>query len=213
MNELVALNRIWNYLRLDHNTLEKVDCIIAFGTFDIKVAELGAELYLKGYAEYLLMTGGLGKGTLERWTKPESEIFAEIALKKGVPKSALLIENKSTNTGENITFSKLLLQQHKIKVKKIIGVQKPFMGRRLYATLKKQWSDVECIIATPEMEMEEYFTEIVKTGMSREELIKIILGDLLRMQTYVPLGYQIPQEIPEEVWESYNFLSDIYGYT
>lgn len=108
MNELVALNRIWNYLRLDH-TLEKVDCIIAFGTFDIKVAELGAELYLKGYAEYLLMTGGLGKGTLERWTKPESEIFAEIALKKGVPKSALLIENKSTNTGENIAFSKLLL--------------------------------------------------------------------------------------------------------
>lgn len=73
------------------------------------------------------------------------------------------------------------------------------MERRLYATLKKQWSDVECIITSPEVGMEEYFVEITKTAMSREELIKIILGDLIRIQTYVPLGYQIPQEIPEDV--------------
>ena len=211
-DELTALNRIWDYLRLDQ-PIEKADCIIAFGSFDIKVAELGAELYLKGYAEYLLMTGGLGKGTLGRWTKPESEVFAEIALKKGVPESALIIENKSTNTGENIAFSKLLLRQREIKVRKIIGIQKPFMGRRLYATLKKQWSEIECIITSPEMEMEEYFIEITKSGMPREELIRIMLGDFIRISTYVPLGYQIPQEIPNDVWESYNFLSDIYGST
>jgi len=62
LNELFALNKIWNYLKLDL-ALEKADCIIAFGSFDIKVAELAAELYLKGYADYLLVTGGLGKGT------------------------------------------------------------------------------------------------------------------------------------------------------
>ena len=59
--------------------------------------------------------------------------------------------------------------------------------------------------------MEEYFIEIGKTGMPREELIKIILGDFIRIKTYVPLGYQIPQEIPDDVWESYNFLTGIYG--
>jgi len=150
---------------------------------------------------------------LGRWAKPESEIFAEISLEKGVPESVLLIENKATNTGENIAFSKLLLQQREIKVEKIIGVQKPFMERRLYASLKKQWPEIECIITSPDIGMEEYFAVIVKTGMSREELIKIILGDLLRVKTYVPLGYQIPQEIPDDVWESYNFLSDIYGNT
>ena len=210
MTELTALSQIWDYLKLNQ-ALEKADCIIAFGSFDILVAELAADLYFRGYAKHVLMTGGLGKGTLGRWAKPEGEIFAEAARKKGVPESALLIENKATNTGENIAFSKALLRQSGIEARKIIGVQKPFMERRLYASLKKQWAGVECVVTSPDMGMQEYFSVIIKTGMPRDELIKIMLGDFARVQTYAELGYQIAQEIPGEVWEAYNFLAGIYG--
>jgi len=50
-----------------------------------------------------------------------------------------LIEDKSSNTGENILFVKDLINNKKIKVQKIIAVNKPYMERRTYAAFKKLW--------------------------------------------------------------------------
>ncbi len=91
--------KIWDYHHLNHE-LEKSDVILALGSNDLRVAEYAADLYLQGWAPLLMVSGNAGALTRERFSKPEAEMFAEIALKKGVPENAILIEAESSNTGE-----------------------------------------------------------------------------------------------------------------
>src|SRR5215213_9991235 len=95
--------KLWEYHHLNH-TLQKSDCIFVLGSHDLRVADRGAELYLEGWAPVLIFSGGLGNVTKGIWTETEAEKFANIAMKRGVSEKAIIIENKSTNTGENILF-------------------------------------------------------------------------------------------------------------
>src|SRR5690349_2395497 len=90
---------LWNYHQLNHG-LEKADAIMVLGSHDIRVAEEGARLYNQGLAPFIVFSGGLGNLTSKIWTVPEAEQFAEIAVGMGVPEEAILVENKSSNTGE-----------------------------------------------------------------------------------------------------------------
>src|SRR6476660_4570846 len=96
--------KLWDYHHVN-NQLEKADCILVLGSHDTRVAERAAELYLQGYAPLVVMSGGLGRLTKESFTQSEASLFAEIAIKLGVPKDKILLEDKSTNTGENVIFS------------------------------------------------------------------------------------------------------------
>ena len=44
----------------------------------------------------------------------EAEKFAQIAFNMGVPKDMIIIENKATNTGENISKTKELLNKYNL---------------------------------------------------------------------------------------------------
>src|SRR5262249_40532879 len=130
--------KIWDYHHLDHQ-LEKCDIILALGSNDLRVAEFAADLFLQGWAPTLVLSGNAGALTRDRFSKSEAETFAEIALKKGVPQEALLLEPESTNTGENVIFSRRLLESKGIHPGSIILVQKPYMERRAYATFMRVW--------------------------------------------------------------------------
>jgi vancomycin permeability regulator SanA len=67
----------------------------------------GVELYRSRFVPKLLVTGG---GVLAR-THPEARRMAEIARELGVPASDLLVEDRSTNTFENVAFSRALLDR------------------------------------------------------------------------------------------------------
>ena len=75
------------------------------------VARRGAELFLEGWAPLLIFAGGLGAITRHLWHEPEADQFAAIAIEMGVPPERILIENRSTNTGENVLFTKRLLAE------------------------------------------------------------------------------------------------------
>lgn len=109
--EIDALAKIiWDYHHMNH-VLVNSDCIFVLCSMDTRVAKRAVEIYKKGYAPYILFSGGSGVLTKDIFNKPEAEVFADIAYKLGVPKDAVLIENKSTNTGENIVFSKKTLKK------------------------------------------------------------------------------------------------------
>lgn len=199
------LRVIWDYLKLNMKP-EKADCIIGFGCINDDVAEKSAELYLNGYAPKILFTGGLGRNTLGRWEKSEAERFCDIALKFGVPKEDILIENKSTNSGENISFSREVLAQNSLKVSKILAVHKPYMERRVYAALRKQWPEVTVVTASIDIDMEDYIALTMKQGLSEKEVIDTIVGDFQRMESYAKLGFQIKQDIPDNAWAAFNNL-------
>ena len=119
-----AAKILWEYHHMNHE-LEKSDCILALGSHDVRVAERASELYLQGWAPLVIMSGGLGNLTKEIWTEPEADKFAKIAIQKGIPPSAILIENRSTNTGENIVFTQQLLVKRKKDPESFIVVQMP----------------------------------------------------------------------------------------
>ena len=65
----------------------------------------------QGWAPLLIFAGGLGAITRHLWHEPEADQFAAIAIGMGVPKERILVENRSTNTGENVLFTKQLLAE------------------------------------------------------------------------------------------------------
>src|SRR4051812_14110131 len=107
-SEVKALAEIlWDYHHM-HHRLEKCDCILALGSHDLRVANRAADLWIEGWAPYIIFSGGLGNLTADMWKEAEADQFAAIAVSMGVPKEKIYIENRSTNTGENILYTKEL---------------------------------------------------------------------------------------------------------
>ena len=150
-----------------NHQLVKADIIVAFGSYDIRVAERAAELFLAGWAPVLLFSGGRGRLTPAEWDT-EADEFTRYAITLGVPREKILTENKSANSGENILFTKNLLAAHGIHPRTVIVVQKPYMERRAFASCKKQWEGPDFIMASPELSYEEYPTDAIP----KDEFIK-----------------------------------------
>ena len=195
MDKTACLQELWDYLYMEH-PLRQADVIIGFGSYDKSTAARAASLYKAGWAPVLLFTGYLGKGTAALFPKPEAEVYADIAMGEGVPKDAILIEGKATNTSENISFARSLLEEKGIAPKRIIAVHKPYMARRVFAALKKQWPGVEVILAPADTSLRDHLAGMAADGVQESEIINSIVGDFLRMDSYARLGWQIPQDIP-----------------
>lgn len=196
---------IWDYMLL-HHELKPMDAIFALGSNDIRVAERAAELYLEGYGKYLICAGANGKASI--LSKPEAEVFADIAIQKGVPEDKIIIEPNSMNTGENVLFVKKLLEEKGLNLNSFLLVQKPYMERRTYATFRKQWPEAECIVTSPDFSYETYAND----EYDKHRWIDVMVGDLQRIKVYPEKGFQIPQEIPDTVWAAYEALVKL-GYT
>ena len=198
---LLLAQQLWNYHHMDHE-LSKSDCILALGSHDLRVADRAAELYLEGWAPLVIMSGGLGNFTQDMWTESEADQFAAIAIQKGVPADAILVENKSTNTGENILFTQQLLNKKGLDPQNFIVVQKPYMERRSYATFKKHWPGKNLLVTSPQIPFDEYATNDIPL----DRVINIMTGDLQRIKLYPAKGFQVYQEIPPGVWDAYERL-------
>jgi uncharacterized SAM-binding protein YcdF (DUF218 family) len=144
------------------------------------------------------------------WTRidhqPEADQFARIAIAMGVPADRILVENRSTNTGENILFTKQLVLERHLDLQKFIVVQKPYMERRSYATFKKVWPEKDAIVTSPRMSLDEYLSAGSHETLSRDDVISIMVGDLQRIRLYPEKGFQIHQDIPDDVWQAYEEL-------
>jgi len=199
------VEKIWDYHHL-HHELQKADAILVLCSHDTVVAERGAELFLEGWAPRLIFSGGLGTITSRFWTEPEAERFAAIAVERGVPRDRILTEGKSTNTGENVLFTRRLLEERGLDLQRFIVVQKPYMERRSYATFRKVWPEKDLVVTSPQLSMDEYLANRSHETLSEADIISIMVGDLQRIRIYPALGFQIPQEIPDDVWEAYERL-------
>ena len=198
---------LWDYLQL-HEKPTKCDIIFCLCSHDTRVAERAAQLMIDGLGESLVFSGGVGKLTQGMFDKPEAEIFADIAKKMGVPSEKIIMETKSTNTGENIRFTYSLLNDRKIEADTILLVQKPYMERRTYATFRKQWPNQGAIIlvTSPQISYEEYMEG---GGISKNHILNVMVGDMQRIREYPQRGFQIEQDIPDDVWRAYEELIKI----
>ena len=209
--EVLRMARIiWEYHCVPQEAVA-ADVIIALGTNDLRVAEFAAELFLQGYGATLVCTGGVAhQGDLleTSWEKTEAEMYADVAIGRGVPRDKILLETRATNTAENIRFARDLLRQHEIRPRSILLAVKPFMRRRVWATLPMEWPEMTATLASPRMTLDEYFTR----ELAPEKIINIMMGDLQRIWVYARKGWSAPQLLPAEVREAYLKLAAL-GFT
>ena len=156
-------------------------------------------------------SGGFGAGphsgaNLNGWTRPEADVFADRARAAGVPEDAVLVENAATNTGENCRFSAALLDTAGRARGSLIVVQKPFMEKRSYATLLKQWPGKTPRVAVTSPSIS--FMDYPNAHVSREAVVSIMVGDLQRLRLYATpeRDFQAPVAIPDDVWAAYEGL-------
>jgi len=198
---------LWDYMRLGH-ALTPADVILVLGSNDVRVGEHGARLFLQGLAPLMLFSGNVGRLTAGRFEKSEAATFADAAVRLGVPPSAILIEDTSTNTGENVDRSRTLLESADVPPSRIILVQKPYMERRAWATFKQRWPEPDLQVTSPPIPYEEYPTPQIP----RDLVINILVGDVQRMRVYAERGFQVPQPMPDDVWAAWEELV-ARGYT
>ena len=205
MDFMQPLQILWDYLGM-HQEPQKADCIVGFGNFNDNIARRAAQLYHQGYADRILFTGGLGRNTRGLLPETEAARFARVAEECGVPGDAILREDRSTNTKENILFTRDLLTQLGLPRDHILGVHQPFMERRICAALGVYWPEVRITVTSPQVTIPEYLADAKRQGITENAAVSVIVGDFQRMDLYAQKGYQLPQEIPEEAWEAFRQL-------
>ena len=205
MDFLEPLQVIWDYLGM-HQTPEQADVIVGFGNFNTNIARRAAELYRQGLAPVVLFTGGLGRNTEGLLPEPEAVRFARVAMECGVPEKAILLEPESTNTAENILFTRRLLEERGIPHERILGVHQPFMERRITAAMGVYWPEQTFRVTSPQVSISDYLEDAKKQGVTENAAVSVIVGDFQRMDLYAKKGYQTPQYIPPEAWEAFHKL-------
>ena len=207
---LEPLQVIWDYLCL-HEKPRKADVIVGFGNFNEDIPRRAAELYLQGYAPRILFTGGLGRNTVGLLPESEADRFARVAIGCGVPDEAIIREDKSTNTAENIIFTRKLLEERNIPHDHILGVHQPFMERRITAAMGVYWPELNFSVTSPQVTIPEYLEAARGQGITENASISVIVGDFQRMKLYADKGWQVPQEIPQYAWDAFYRLVEL-GY-
>jgi uncharacterized SAM-binding protein YcdF (DUF218 family) len=198
---------LWNYHHV-HHSVEPADAILVLGSHDIRVAERGAELFLQDLAPLIVFSGNAGALTRGLWDRPEAEVFAEVARERGVPAERILLELRATNTGENVVFTRRLLEERGLLPRTALAVQKPYMERRALATFAARWPELDVRVTSPQIGYDDYPT----VNIARENDIHIMVGDFQRLLVYAERGWQTPQQVPDEVRAAFERLVAA-GYT
>ena len=199
---------LWDY-HLLRMAARPADVILALGSNDPRVADHAARLWLDGLAPWLVCSGNVGALTAGQYGMTEAAFFARRAVELGVPPDRILVEDRSTNTGENAAFCRALLEERGLPRARLLAVQKPYMERRTFATLRKVWPEADLTISSPPISYDDYPLE---PHLRRERVVEIMVGDLQRIRDYPARGFQIPQPIPPEVLDAFHRLLEL-GYT
>ena len=182
--------------------LKRCDAVIAMGSHDLRIAAYAARLVLEKWAPLLICSGGSGRLTDSIWQESEASLFADAAIAAGLPSDKILLEDKSTNTGENLIFSKRLCEKQKIACGEVLLVHKPYMERRVWAAAGKLWSEAQVTVTSPPIPFLEYPTNEIPL----EQVIQIMTGDFQRVLIYPEKGYALAQPVPDNAMSAFDFL-------
>ncbi|MCX4824017.1 YdcF family protein [Streptomyces sp. NBC_01142] len=193
--------RLWDFQQMGH---EPRPCSVAIGlgSHDLGVADTTVDLYQRGMMPLIVFTGATSRTTRERMPRGEAEHYRERAIELGVPADAIIVEPQAQNTGENIRFSRALLEDRGVPVSSVLLVSKPYEERRAYATARKLWPDVEWVSASTPMTLAEYVDSIQDPRL----VIDMLVGAQQRLMVYPRQGFMIEQTVPDDVAAAYKRL-------
>ncbi len=137
------------YLAIRDTLPDHVDAFLVFGSDLEQVPEGAAEKIKTMSVGHVVVSGGKGRLTPPSWTDGEAVEYAKIMQRKGITP---LVEARSATTWQNAQFSRKLLEEQGVDVKRVVVVQSALLQRRAFGDLKtafKDRSDVELFAWAP----------------------------------------------------------------
>lgn len=188
----------------------------------------------------LLISGGIGHSTtflyaavarhprynmLRTTGRAEAAILADIAHQFwNIPRERIVVEDRSTNCGENARFTRDIMQSRGIENRHAIVVQDPTMQRRTMATFAHVWHDDA---GAPRWHSYPGYLPVLRNGETGltfkdeaenvwpvERYLSLVLGELPRIQDdengYGPRGkgFIAHVDLPERVLSAWQHLRD-----
>ena len=141
------MKHIGDYMLVE-TPLARADVCLIFGSKrGDALAQHAAALYHQGYFEKIISSGGK--------RMPNGEIEAhrmrEVLVQHGVPEKAIFVEDRSQNTGENVTFSRYRMQRvwDMGDARSVIGIGQMHAARRFLMTLEAHWPQAVKMFTAP----------------------------------------------------------------
>lgn len=166
---------------------KKADAIFLPGGSHPEQPEYAAELYCKGYAEWLVPSGGISVKR-DKWPgvrskaeiyngnyQSDCEFFTDVFIKNGVPTEAIIGEDKSGHTRDNAFLSRKVVDECGIKIKTALIVCKAFHARRCLMLYQMAFPDVKINVCPVN-----YYNITKDNWFMTEYGIDRILGELTR---------------------------------
>ena len=242
-NTLRAANRIgqWLACRDPDAALSEAELVILAGNAVIPTIDAACRLAAEG--RELLISGGIGHSTtylydavarhprycaIDTPGRAEAAILADIAQRFwGVPRSRILIEDRSSNCGENARFSLALMGERALTPAAAVVVQDPTMQRRTMATFARAQQESGAQIRwlshpgfAPELRWAGNHAAFAAPGEGAwpvARYLSLLLGELPRLrddeQGYGPRGldFIVHVDIPDEIEAAWRCLRDDAG--
>ena len=145
--------------------------------------------------------GFLAEQQKKIWVHYEGEVvgdyYADI-----IVENKIILEEKATNTGDNIVNTKRVITDLGLPAHSGILITKPYMKRRAFNTASKQWKEVNWSVAAEAVSFDDY----CRKQDDPKNFISIMVGDLQRIKVYAEYGFQVRDEVPQDVWRSFEAL-------
>jgi uncharacterized SAM-binding protein YcdF (DUF218 family) len=196
---LARASELWDYLS-SFASVGRADAIVVCCSYDLRVCDHACDLVRAGVSKQLVLSGNTGNWTKHLWNRPEAHVFRDRAIANGISPGSVLIEDGSTNFGENIRFSRAALPE----AKSVVFVTKPAAVLRVKLTVEAQWPEIKSYVTCPELAFPADVSRVIGVlGVVHE-----MVGDIQRIQRYHLLGYQVPHEFPKRILDAWQGLID-----
>lgn len=217
--------------------LKKVDVLVLLGnsiTYTIKCA---VDAYRNNLCDRILINGGIGHSTeilrnqikknkrferIEVDNRAEADIFFDIMTKiYNISSDNIIVENQSTNCGDNAFKAITLLDKLNISYSSLLLIQDPTMQLRTYASFLKYVNDkkVKLINYAPFIPVINNNLNLTNTDIdgiwNEQRYLELIIGEIPRLKDdingYGPCGknYIAHVEVPKKIEEQYIRLKSL----
>jgi hypothetical protein len=175
------------------------DVIFVFGGSHPGLWQTAAQAYHQGLGKVILATGGHKPGVKYHYTwsdgeTPEAHVIRRELIKLGVPENAIICEDRSTNSLENVLFAKEVFDFS--TVASILVVCKNYGAGRQCRTLRQQIDRRIQIFPHPfDAEAGSRGPRITRhTWMEYEKGCEVVMAQLAKIIRYGQWGHLEPPE-------------------
>jgi uncharacterized SAM-binding protein YcdF (DUF218 family) len=238
VNHIAAYLARRDIASLSPSVLQHADVLVLCGSAVLAAIDTAAAAFHNGLADRLLVSGGIGHSTpylrqavretprygdVPTDAQPESAIIAEILRRHhAVPDAAILIEDESSNCGENAELSVKRLRLTPLRLRSVLLLQDPTMQRRTHECFRRSLgpaagvrvsSYAPFVPTVRDLDANFVSDEDGRAVWSMGRFTALLLGEICRLrddeQGYGPRGADFIDhvDIPSDVMDAYQRLA------